>query len=215
MFSAYRRLSIAFFLLAFAPLSLLPLASAISSAPPNPSLLAENPCALPCFFGITPGITTRAQAVEHLGSTVGITPVSDTLLTFPLVDNNGQGALVSILNDADGLVESIRVIAIGTDTNFAQFGDLLLAGQTPVQVFRTCADMDNVRFLTTFGAGETLLLELFPQGKLTPSTPITLVDIARPNQRSLTDARSSFGCSVETRWYGFAPLWKYFLTPST
>ncbi|MCC6804993.1 MAG: hypothetical protein IT319_19080, partial [Anaerolineae bacterium] len=185
-------------------------AGTISSAPPNPSLLAANPCALPCFFGVTPGSTTRAQATALLSKTVGITLVSDTLLTFPLVDSSGQSALVSIVNDAEGLVESVRIIAIGTDTNLAQFGDLLLTGQTPVQVFRTCADMDTVRFLMTFGAGETLLLELFPQGKLTPSTPITLVDIARPNQRSLTDARSSFGCSVETHWYGFAPLWKYF-----
>lgn len=212
MLSAYRRLSIALFLLAFAPLSLLRLAGAISSTP-NQSLLAANPCTLPCFFGVTPGSTTRAQAVDHLNKTVGVTLVSDTLLTFPLVDSSGQSALVSLINDADGLVESIRVTAISTD--LAQFGDLLLTGQTPVQVFRTCVDMDNVRFLMTFGAGETLLLELFPQGKLTPSTPVTLVDIARPGQRSLTDARSSFGCSVETRWYGFAPLWKYFLTAVT
>lgn len=201
--------------MAFAPLSLLRLSGAVLSAPPNSSLFAANPCALPCFFGLTPGITTRAQAIDHLSKTVGVTLVSDTLLTFSLVDSNGQSALVSIVNDADGLVESVRIIAIGTETDLAQFGDLLLTGQTPMQVFRTCADMDNVRFLTTFGAGETLLLELFPQGKLTPSTPITLVDIAPPNQRSLTDARSSFGCSVETRWYGFAPLWKYFLTSLT
>lgn len=181
------------------------------SASASNALLAENPCALPCFFGVTPGSTTRAQAVERLGATGGVTRVSDTLLTFPLVDNNGQSALVSIVNDADGLVEAIRIIAISTETGLAQFGDLLLTDQTPVQVFRACADMGNVRFLMTFGAGETLLLELFPQGKLTPSTPVTLVDIAPPNQRSLTDARSSFGCSVQTRWYGFAPLWKYFL----
>lgn len=210
MLSAYRRLSITFFLLAFAPLSLLRLAGAFSSVPPNPSLLAANPCALPCFFGVTPGSTTRTQAIERLGNTVSIVLVSDTLLTFPLVDSSGKSALVSIINDVDGLVESIRIIAISSNTSLAQFGDLLLTNQTPVQVFRTCADMDTVRFLMTFGAGETLLLELFPQGKLTPSTPITLVDIARPGQRSLTDARSSFGCSVETRWYGFAPLWKHF-----
>lgn len=212
MFSAYGRLSIALFLLAFAPLSLLRLSGSVSSAPPNPSLLAANPCALPCFFGVTPGSTTRAQAAALLSKTVDVTLVSDMLLTFPLVDSSGKSALVSIVNDADGLVESVRIIALGSNTSLAQFGDLLLAGQTPGQVFRTCAEIDNVRFLMTFGAGETLLLELFPQGKLTPSTPVTLVDISPPDQRSLTDARSSFGCSVETHWYGFAPLWKYFLT---
>jgi hypothetical protein len=181
-------------------------------APPDTSLLERNPCALPCFFGVTPGVTTRDQAEELLSESVGVTRVSDTLLTFPLMDNSGRAALVSILSDANRLVESVRMSSIDFDPDLEQFGDLLLTGQTPVQVFRTCADMDHVRFLMTFGAGESLLIELYPNGKLTPTTPITLVDISRPGQRSLTDARSSFGCSVETHWYGFAPLWKYFRT---
>ncbi len=174
------------------------------------SLLDRNPCALPCFFGVTPGTTTRDQAQDTLNRSIGVTSVSDTLLTFPLVGNNGQAVLVSIISDPDGLIESIRLSSTAFDPDLQHFGDLLLSGHTPVEVYRTCADMDHVRFLMTFGTGEALLVELDPNGKLTPQTPITLVDIARPGQRSLLDARSSFGCSVETRWYGFAPLWKYF-----
>lgn len=184
-------------------------------APSQSSVLERNPCELPCFFGVIPGTTTRAEAEDILSRSVGIRRVSDTLLTFPLISTEEKAALVSIISGADGWVESLRLSSIDINPDLGQLGELLLAGQTPIQVFRTCADMDHVRFLMTFGTGETLLLELFPQGKLTPTTPITLVDIARPGQRSLMDARSSFGCSVETRWYGFAPLWKYFRTEAS
>ena len=64
----------------------------------------------------------------------------------------------------------------------------------------------------TFGAHDQLLVELFLQGELAPDTPITVFDLSGVGSRSLYDARSSFGCSVESGWMGFAPLWKYFST---
>lgn len=206
----FRRLSLTVILLCWCMTGGVTLGLRLLPVLPHNSMLERNSCAFPCFFGVTPGVTTRDDAETILSQSVSVTRVSDTLLTFPLLNNNGRTALVSIISDTNGLVESIRINSIDLNPDLGQLGDLLLTGQTPIQVFRTCADMDHFRFLMTFGAGEALLVELYPNGKLTPNTPITLVDISRPGQRSLTDARSSFGCSVETRWYGFAPLWKYF-----
>jgi hypothetical protein len=110
----------------------------------------------------------------------------------------------------DPHVESVRMSAIDLFTNIGQFGDLLLAGQKPNHVFHTCTYVLPVRFLMTFGAYDELLVELFPQGGLAPNTPITLFDLSSIGSRSLYDARSSFGCTVESGWLGFAPLWKYF-----
>lgn len=103
-----------------------------------------------------------------------------------------------------GIVDALRLNAPPI------LADLLLEGYRPNRVFRTCADMYPVRFMITFGAQDELLIELFPQGKLNPRTRPAVFDIAGTGSRSLYDERISFGCSVETPWYGFAPLWKYF-----
>jgi hypothetical protein len=187
-------------------------------APPDDSVIGRNLCALPCFFGVLPGITTDTDAFTALSQYVDFTDVSDFLLTFPLVDYEGRTSIVSVNFDAslEPRVASVRATAVDIFTNIGQFGDLLLAGQKPNHVFHTCAYVLPVRFLVTFGEYDELLVELFPRGDLAPDTSITLFDLSAVGSRSLYDARSSFGCTVESGWLGFAPLWKYFaVSPSS
>lgn len=184
--------------------------SRLLPAPADPSLIARNSCALPCFFGVTPGATTRDEAPAILDQTVAATQVSDFLITFPLVDNEGRAALASLYFEPGGVLTSIQLIAIDPLTNLGQLSDLLLAGETPARLFRTCDLVVPVRFLMLLGEHDQILVELYPEHSLAPDTPLTLFDLSVVGSRSLYDARASFGCSVDTGWYGFAPLSRYF-----
>lgn len=168
------------------------------------SVLTGNSCALPCFYGVTPGEISRSQAVAIFTAQNPIIRVTEDPLVFTLLDVHNRRVMVSIFSDDSGLVDSLRLNAPPI------LADLLLEGHQPNRVFRTCTDMYPVRFMITFGTQDELLIELFPRDKLNPNTRPAVFDIAGAGSRSLYDERISFGCSVETPWYGFAPIWKYF-----
>ncbi len=185
-------------------------------APPEAaaSALTRNPCALPCFFGVIPGETSRDQAGEVLAQyDIQPTVVSDYLMTFPLVDPDGRLINVSIYFGADGLVDTVRVFASDLFAQVGRVGDLLLAGQVPHRLFRTCNQVFPGRYMMTFGQYDQVLVELLPSGNLAPNTPIVTLDIATVGSRSLYDARASFGCTVNSVWRGFAAAWKYRFAP--
>lgn len=182
--------------------------------PTDGSMIARNPCALPCFFGITPGETSREQAADFLAwyvtaAQVSDSQVSDSLITFPLIEDDRHATLATLSFEPGGGLDSVRLVAVMPVVGVGQFSDVLLAGQKPTRAFRTCDGVLPVRFLITFGAQDQIMVELFAADGLQPATPITLFDISTAGSRSLYDARASFGCSVETGWLGFAPPWRY------
>jgi hypothetical protein len=136
--------------------------------------------------------------------------VSDYLIMFPLVDHEGRAAMASLYFEPGGVLTSVRLSAVDQIADLGQIADLMLAGQTPSRLFRTCDSVLPVRFLVTFGAHDQVLVELSPQDALAPDTPLTLFDLSATGSRSLYDARASFGCSVETEWFGFAPISRFF-----
>ncbi len=178
--------------------------------PANSTALARNPCTLPCFFGVTPGKTTYAQALDTLSKTVHASADNAAAISFSLLDNEGRTSLASISFGGDGLVESVRVIPIDLFARAGELGDLLLAGQKPNHLYHTCNYLLPVRFLITFGEGDELVAEIFPLDSLAPDSQVTLFELSTTASRSLYDTTSSFGCSVQTEWQGLAPLWKYF-----
>ncbi len=178
-------------------------------APPTESLIAHSPCDLPCFYGVTPGETRSAGALAAFSAYTDALHIRRDLEGFPFVDANGNTAYVSLLFDNNQIVIETRLWALDTDANIGQLGELLLVDRKPTHVFRTCGSVLPARFLLTFGAHDELLVELFVQDDLAPQTPISLIDVSA-GWRALDSARTSFGCTVETDWFGFAPLWKYF-----
>ncbi|MEP7291076.1 MAG: hypothetical protein ABI835_04800, partial [Chloroflexota bacterium] len=94
-------------------------------------LLRSNPCALPCFYGVTPGETTHDQAAAIFARYDPTTIVHDEPMIFTLPDSRSRTVLVSIFSNANGLVESIHLNAPPI------LADLLLTGQPPSHVFRT------------------------------------------------------------------------------
>jgi hypothetical protein len=174
------------------------------------TVLARNPCALPCFFGVTPGATTREQAMTALAAYVDVTRVSDYLLTFALVDSEGRIAFASVNIGIDGVVESVELAAVNWVADVGQLGDVLRT--RPTHVYKTCTGVRPTRFLLSFGALNEIAVELLPGAAVAPDTPIPAFTERATGTRTLDDIRSSFGCSVEVVWRGFAPLWKY-VTP--
>ncbi len=185
------------------------LAGRLIPAPLNDSLIARSPCELPCFYGVTPGKTRYNGVFEALAPYTDAIHDSRDLGGFPFVDSNGNTAFVSLIFDNNFVVMQTRLWAFEIDANIGQLGDLLLTKWQPTHVYRTCRSVLPARFLLTFGTHDELLVELFLRDELTPRTPISLIDVSA-GWRALDSARTSFGCTVETGWFGLAPLWKYF-----
>lgn len=186
------------------------LLSRFIASPGARSLIADNPCALPCFYGVTPGETHFNEAARVLERYFDATLVDDALITFPITGSDGTTSVTSLGFEANGTLGAMFVASVAPFAGLGQFSDLLLAGQQPSRVYRTCDGVSPIRFLITFGTENRVLAELFAEDQLTPQTAVTLLDMSAPGSRSLYDARTSFGCSVETGWHGFAPMWRYF-----
>ncbi len=175
------------------------------------SALAQSSCALPCFFGVTLGSTSFDQAIQAIQHSGYPPQIGDALISFPLTDVQNRRTSAAINFDADGRAASARLIPIDSLADIGQLSDLLLIDSTPTHVFRTCDQVQPVRFLFTFGSQtEMIMAEVLPPAdNLTPDTPLTYFEATTDGASALYDEQSSFGCSVEIGWIGFAPLWKY------
>lgn len=180
--------------------------SSISEQP-----LTSNPCAFPCMLGIVPGQTTREDAIQILLS-IGLTPDAGQNMfvrtASPPTDEVETLYIVQLQSNADNQVSWLRLIA-GSNSELSYLGDLLSKGEHPVRLFRACTGMFPFRMMMVFGEYQQVIVELLIDSEISPFTPILLVDSSEPGTRSVFDARASFGCSVEVRWRGFAPLWRY------
>lgn len=184
--------------------------SRLTLTPTGGSIIARSPCALPCFSGVTPGNASHDDTTRFVARYVAAPALTNAPITFPLFEGESVTSLVTMSFETDGSLNSLRLVAVAPVAGVGQLSDVLLAGQKPTHVFRTCDGVLPVRFLMTFGAADQVMVELFVEGELAPETTITLLDISAAGSRSLYDARASFGCSVETGWHGFAPLRTYF-----
>lgn len=189
---------------------------ALSAAqtPTPSSLLAFNPCALPCLWGLTAGLSTREDALAVLPTTTGhaVADVGAGLLYFTIdaqEHGSAQGIVLIDLNDR-ATVQTLRLSPITAGLPVATLAEALLYGLPPRSVFRTCDGITPPRLLIIFGEDAELMVEALLPARISPSMPLTLFDLSVRNIRSSYDARASFGCSVETGWRGFAPRWHYF-----
>lgn len=183
-----------------------------SLPPSGSSIVFESPCALPCVLNIVPGSARRDAAFAALEAS-GAEPVvlGVGLIAFQVYDPAGSAAqgLLLISFEDQQTVETVRISPIDPDVHIMQLGDLVLDRPAPA-VFRSCSEVRPVRMLLLFGENREIIAEILPDGRLTPHTPLTLLDVSARNVRTLYDARASFGCSVEVEWRGFAALWRYF-----
>lgn len=185
--------------------------SGLQRQEPDAPPLAYSSCSFPCIFGITPGVSSRTEALDQLSQLVLVTDPSQNVFGLPVAGAPPETVLpytLEIQYGEDEKTETLRLIA-NINGELARLGDVLRLGGTPTRVFRACNGVFPVRMLLAFGQYEQLVVELILRDGLDPSSPVVMVDAARVGTRTLFDARESFGCSIEVRWHGFAPLWRY------
>lgn len=181
---------------------------------PETSLIALPNCVIPCTLGIVPGMSDRADVVavvERMGAyTSDQTTPSRSVFSLRDRDGNDQIFAVADFNFADG--QRVGAVTLWRSTPYVDLGqlsDLLLAGYTPRRVVRSCEGVLPRQMAMTFAFEDRLSVFLMLRDGLNPQTPITLLEVRAPNIMYDT-ALGNMTCSVESRWQGFAALWRYF-----
>jgi hypothetical protein len=183
-----------------------------SAFPDHPSLITQNPCDLPCVYGITPGETNREQVLALVAQIAGDNysegPVDGGGLIFR-IEHNGFAVLgmVALNRSRDTQVRSVGMVPVGED-DLGRLGDLIAIGLQPVAVYRSC-DTTIPVMLIGFGTDSRIVAELPLARRLRPETPISFLRVYQDEGNTLGESILSFGCVIETGWHGFAPRWAY------
>lgn len=183
-------------------------------AAPETSLIALPNCVIPCTLGIVPGTSDRddvVAVVERVGAYTSdqTTPARSA---FSLRDRAGNDQIFAIadFNFADGQrVGALTLWQANASADLGQLSDLILAGYTPNRVVRSCEGVLPRQMALTFALEDRLSIFLLLRDRLSPTTPIVLLEVRAPNIMYDT-ALGNVTCSVESRWQGFAALWRYF-----
>ncbi|PJF24806.1 MAG: hypothetical protein CUN53_15985 [Phototrophicales bacterium] len=183
-------------------------------APLETSLIALPNCVIPCTLGIVPGISDRADVTAVIERVGGYTSdqTTPTRSAFSLRDRAGSDLffVVADFNFADGQrVGAFTVWRLVANADLGQLSDLLLAGYTPNRVIRSCEGVLPRQMAMTFAFEDRLSAFFLLRDGLNPQTPISLLEVRAPNIMYDT-ALGNLNCSVESRWQGFAALWRYF-----
>jgi hypothetical protein len=169
-----------------------------------PAIITQNPCQLPCIYGIVPGVTdifTQRQIAS-------LAPWRNGSASYRLFDPAGLPAAVTFLTDVNGdIVSSIFVYRLRMNTDLGDLHDLL-ALEHPQGVLFSCSRATQSVYIT-FGENESIGAEFRPLGGvLTPDLPIISLVLLNPARERAQ--MSVFGCTERIAWRGFAPWWRYF-----
>lgn len=180
-----------------------------TTAAPHESLLTRNTCSLPCLFGVTPGISTRTQAMPVLGS-FGVSYSYFDMSTgkYQFHSSASPVSLVMYLtvgNPFLGDVRWLQLLEASSVRSLGRLGDFVLAGYEPARVFSHC--QDSHRAIIALSDGRTLLQVPY-ELRLLPNTPILQVSTTGDDE-SLTRSINAFVCADVAPWQGFAATWKY------
>jgi hypothetical protein len=183
-------------------------------AAPETSLIALPNCVIPCTFGIVPGSSTRSDvvaAVERLqGHTSDQTAPARWVFSLRGADGIDRFFVIADFNFADGQrVGAVALWQASASADLGQLSDLLLAGYTPNRVLRSCEGVMPRQMAMTFAFEDRLSAFFLLRDGLNPQMPISLLEVRAPNILYDT-ALGNLNCSVESRWRGFAALWRYF-----
>jgi hypothetical protein len=171
--------------------------------PARTTIISANPCELPCFYGIDPGVSD-GDAPERVARAA---PWRIGAPSYRLFDDRSNPAAATFLTDRERrLITSIFVFRLRAETRLGDLGDLMAIHKARRVLFACSRAAQSVYI--TFGEAESIGAEVRPlDGRLRPDLPIVslvLLDPARP--RSGVEV---FGCTEGASWIGFAPWWRY------
>ena len=176
--------------------------------PGHDGALAVNTCALPCFFGMLPGETPRAMAVEIVDDvTLGDWSELNNDIFFSIRDSLGRRLLVTLdfWSPPVSTLRAIRLSPRDAGARLLRLGDFLRTRDSATVEMRAC-ESTITRVSIGLESGIHLNAALMARDHLTPGDPLIMLDISsirRP--RSPYDA-NPFGCHQIEGWRGFAPF---------
>jgi hypothetical protein len=173
------------------------------------SIVTDNTCALPCVYGIMPGISTRDQASRLFDrSALSFTMLSEIKPVSILRESDSSRSMmvrIDFSSASSDIVHSVQIYQISPDYNLGFLSDLLLAGYEPRSVYAACGDANRM-ILVLDEPG--LYVQVTPEAQLTPNHAIMLLGVTTDGE-GLSQTIRNFGCAVVTDWMGFASQWKY------
>jgi hypothetical protein len=173
------------------------------------SIVTDNTCALPCVYGIMPGISTRDQASRLFDrSALSFTMLSEVKPASILRESDSSRSMmvrIDFSSASSNIVHSVQIYQISTDYNLGFLSDLLLAGYEPRRVYAACGDANRMILVLN---DQGLYVQVMPEAQLTPNHAIMLLGVTTDGGE-LSQTISSFGCTAESDWMGFASQWKY------
>ena len=181
----------------------------IPATPIHGALLAHNSCALPCFDGIIPGLTSRDDAMkifERAAINYGF--FNEKGMTYTLHHTETIHSLLAYINfgSAGGAnVSSVQIYQMPPGHELGILSDFLGAGYQPTQVFSSCQDAN--RLIIALGH-QGLYVQVALDSGLDLATQVLMVGIAAETS-AMTRSLHTFGCGSQSHWLGFAASWKY------
>lgn len=180
-------------------------------------------CRLPCFMGITPGVTTFAEAADIMG-------VSRDALTIPMTTYfyTSAGTRVDVEVRA-GIPWSpmeeapIWYMVLSTDyrEHILSLGDLLDAGYVPVTVYRrNLGGPDSISLLLVLGETEQVIVSVRGIGGITADSIVDrIVLVSEESSEYIRDEiRTIQGYDEKesrVEWIGYATDDEYYMLPGT
>lgn len=181
-----------------------------AAAPPERAFaLASSACQLPCVYGITPGVTTRQEAITIVGERSNRLATNDSIY-FSVRDGDNRRVLVVLefTSETPSRVRTIRISPRDLGAQVWRLGDLLTTGREPLYTLRECAPTLSYLYLV-FGSDSEMIALVRADDRLSPFDSLILLDIAVGQQGLPSYNRLSMGCQHLTYWHGFAPYQVY------
>jgi hypothetical protein len=173
--------------------------------------LSRSDCRLPCVFGITPGITTRSEAIR-LAEAIAVedSNTSGNNVNFTVSDFANQRVIIVLefTNDQPALVRTIRISPRDTTAQIWRLGDLLANSLTPLHTLRECAP--RLSFIhVIFGENSQMIATVIARERLSPYDPLLMLDLSIGQPGLPPYNRLPIGCQHVTDWHGFTPYEVY------
>lgn len=172
------------------------------SPPQTVTALRLGECALPCWVGIIPGVTTMEEvpglvvstgATGSFRVTGSVSPQGFRIGDYRLPSVEQSSAFISIAF-SDGRVNQVMIL-----TNEITLGDLILAYGVP-----SCqASAWDLYYETPLGRA-TIVFDLADSRRYTVTPRMILLQRAQAQ-----NAEPTCTANVRERWHGIAPAWRY------
>lgn len=191
-----------------AALILILLLGAARPAAARTSIFTANPCALPCIFGVTPGVTLRNDAMvalEQQGMSYSFLSQNQSA-SFITRESRTSRSTLTLLNfgaAGDMRVTAAYLYQMAAGNELGVLSDFLLAGYQPRRVYANCQSAQ--RLYIAFE--QPLIVQIASNNQIKPNVPVMMVASSRGDQP--LEPVGGFACETESEWIGFAPLWKY------